>query len=322
MSKNLIYLILIICGILIAYIMVGGIFKNEIRNTVKNPYEYELGDIKKIDPEMIKYKESKRIGLSFPSPKAIDYKGGLIAIGFENNLQVIDTTGREVYSKAVSGPVTCIKFSPENEVFAGCKDHIEKYSLNGELIESWDRLDTSAYITSLVFLKDYLFVADAGGPQIHQYDLSGDILQSFDGKNRKDSKHGFIIPSPYFDLDVDSEGQLWAANTGVQSIENYNLDGSLRAFWGASSYDLKGFIGCCNPAEFTILTNDYFVTCEKGLVRIKVYLPSGELESVVATPKDFDVNSAPPDLASDENDNILLLDLTRNMIRKFERKVS
>jgi len=322
MSKNLIYIILIICGVLIAYIMVGGIFKNGLRNTVKNPYEYELGDIKKIDPEMIKYREVKRIGLSLNSPKAIDYQGGLIAIGFEKYLQVIDTSGREVLNKSLEGPVTSLAFSPQNEIFVGCKDHVETYALNGDQIDTWDRLDTSAYITSMTFLENYLFVANAGKPVVHQYDLSGKLLHTFDGKNRSDSKHGFIILSPYFDLNVDSEGQLWIANTGVQAIENYNMDGSLRAFWGASSYDLSGFIGCCNPAQFTILTNDSFVTCEKGLIRIKVYLPSGELESIVATPDDFDANSAPPDLASDEQDNIILLDLTRNMIRKFERKVS
>jgi hypothetical protein len=57
-------------------------------------------------------------------------------------------------------------------------------------------------------------------------------------------------------------------------------------------------------------------------VRIKVYLPSGELESVVATPDDFNVNSEAPDLTSDELNNIYILDITRKMIRKFERKES
>jgi hypothetical protein len=53
-----------------------------------------------------------------------------------------------------------------------------------------------------------------------------------------------------------------------------------------------------------------------------VYLPSGELESVVATPDDFNVNSEAPDLTADELNNIYILDITRKMIRKFERKES
>jgi len=321
MSKNLIYLILIICGILIAYIMVGGIFKNEIRNTVKNPYEYELGDIKKIDPEMIKYKESKRIGLSFSSPKAIDYKGGLIVIGFENNLQVIDTTGREVYSKAVSGPVTCIKFSPENEVFAGCKDHIEKYSLSGELIESWDRLDTSAYITSMVFLKDYLFVADAGTRKIVRFSENGELLNEFEGGVSEDVLHGFIIPSPYFDIDINDYGDLWVVNPGLHTLENYTSEGRLREHWKASGNQTENFSGCCNPAHFCFLPDGSFVTSEKGLVRVKVYKPSGEFSGVVAAPKKFDdkIEGQAPDVAVDSSGNIYALDFDRNVLRVFEK---
>jgi hypothetical protein len=322
MNKNLIYVILIICGLAIAFIMIGGIFTNDLKKTTKNPYEFELGDIKKIDPALVKYAEKRRIGLSFNKPHVIDYRAGLLAVGFEMHLQVIDTSGRELFNRAVNGPITSIKLSHDNEIFIGCKTHIKKYDLNGELLEIWDEIDSSAYITSIALKDDYVFVANAGGPTVYQYDRSGEILHSFDGKNRTDGKHGFIIPSPYFDLDVDSEGQLWAANTGIQAIENYNPDGSLRAFWGGSSYDLKGFIGCCNPAQFTIMENDSFVTSEKGLVRIKVYLPSGELESVVATPDDFNANTEVPDLTSDDLNNIYILDISRKMIRKFERKQS
>jgi hypothetical protein len=322
MSKNLIYVILIVCGVLIAYIIVGGIFKNDLKKTVKNPYEFDLRSIRKIDPAQVKYRETKRIGVTYPAPKVIDYYAGYLVIGFENHLQVIDTSGVELFNKSVAGPVTGVTFSPRGEIFLGCKTHIEKYDLKGELIETWSDIDSSSFITSIACADDRVYVADAKGPKVYQYDLSGEILHSFDGKNRTDTRYGFIIPSPYFDLDIDSEGALWAVNTGVQAIENYNSDGSLRAYWGKSSYDLSGFIGCCNPAQFAILANDSFVTCEKGLVRIKVYLPSGELDGVVATPDDFDTNSEPPDLTSDELNNIYMLDITRKMLRKYERKDS
>lgn len=322
MKHTWIYIILLICGGTIAYILLGDLFRNEMYQSAKNPYQYELGDIKKIDPLLVKYKETRRLGLTSTSPKAIDYQNGMLVIGYENELQVIDTSGRELVNQTIEGPVTCLSFSLSNDILVGCKDHVEVFNTDGELTARWESPGTEAYFTSITELNDHIFVADAGGPVVHQYDRQGQLLHSFDGKNRSDSKHGFIIPSPYFDLDTDSEGQLWVANTGVQAIENYNSDGSLRAYWGSSSYKLSGFIGCCNPAQFTILSNDNFVTAEKGLVRVKVYLPSGELESVVATPDNFDADSEVPDLASDELDNIYLLDLTRNMIRKFERKES
>ena len=72
--------------------------------------------------------------------------------------------------------------------------------------------------------------------------------------------------------------------------------------------------------EFCIQSDGSFITCEKGSVRIKVYTKAGELESVVATSGDFDPDSEPPDLAVDEKGGIYALDITRKMIRKFERK--
>jgi sugar lactone lactonase YvrE len=319
MKKTLVYVILILFGLLIGFIILGDVFTSEMNKTVKNPYAYDLGDIKKIDPAMIKYKESKRIGVAFPKPVAIDYHQGLLGIAFENQIQMIDTLGREYFNKTIQDRVTSISFAPDGKLFIARKDHVDIYSNRGDLLGSWEELDSSSYITSIAFKEDAVFIADAGGPKILRYDYDGQLLNSFDGKGRTDSKFGFVVPSPYFDIAVDPDNQLWVANTGMQYIENYTDEGSLRAFWGESSFTLKGFTGCCNPAQFSILSNGWFVTCEKGLVRIKIYFPSGEVESVVATSDDFDVNSAPADLAVDEADNIYALDISRKMIRKFEK---
>ena len=320
MNKNLIYGILIVFGLLIAYILVGDIFKNSLKKTVKNPYAYDLGDIKNIDTNLVKFNEKKRIAVAFPEPKAIDYHHGLLGIGYKNHLQVIDTLGHEVFNKTIAGPVTAISFTPEGNILLGLQTYIEKYSANGDLLETWPIIDSSAYITSIAVHGDMVFVADAGDPSVIQYTRDGEFLHAFDGRNRKDRSYGFVIPSAYFDVDFDSEGRLWVANTGVQEIENYDYNGALVKAWGESSHEISGFLGCCNPSHFTILSDNSFVTCEKGLVRIKVYLPSGELESVVAGPDDFDENSEPADLASDELNNVYALDITRMMIRKFERK--
>jgi hypothetical protein len=322
MGKGMIYIILVLCGGAIAYVMLGGLFTNELQTSRKNPYQYEVGDIRHIDPALIKYKEAKRIALSFAGPKSLDYHLGMLAIGYKNHLQLIDTLGYEVFQVMVEGPVTALAFGRNEILFVASKNHIRKYDMAGNELEKWHDLDSGAFITSLAADGRFVYVANAGGPEVLRYNLNGELQNSFDGKNRTDQKHGFVIPSPYFDVDIDSEGQLWVANTGLQAIENYKTDGSLRSHWGSSTYDLQGFIGCCNPAHFTILPNDSFVTCEKGLIRIKVYLPSGELESVVATPADFDQGAEAPDLSADETGHIYMLDINRSMIRKFERKES
>lgn len=322
MKKNLTYAILIIFGALIVFILLGDVRKSNLKKTVKNPYAYDLGDIKKIDPDLVKFKEKKRIAVAFPEPIAIAYHNGLLGIGYRNHLQVIDTLGLEQFSKHIAGPVTAITFTPEGDILLGLQTYIENYSSAGELLHTWALIDSTAYITSIAAFSDHIFVANAGDPSVIQYTREGELLHKFDGRNRKDRSYGFVIPSAYFDVDFDREGRLWVANTGVQEIENYDYNGALVKAWGESSSNLSGFIGCCNPAQFTILADNSFVTCEKGLVRIKVYLPSGELESVVAGPDDFDENSAPPDLTSDELNNIYAMDISRKMIRKFERKQS
>jgi hypothetical protein len=322
MKKNLIYGILIVFGLLIAYILIGDVLKSNLKKTVKNPYAYDLGDIKKIDPDLVKFTEKKRIAVAFSEPKSIDYHFGLLAIGYKNHLQIIDTLGHELFNKSIAGPVTAIAFTPEGDILLGLQTYIENYSPGGELLHTWPLIDSSAYITSIAVYGDKVFVADAGDPSVIQYTRDGELLHKFDGRNRKDRSYGFVIPSAYFDVDFDREGRLWVANTGVQEIENYSYNGALISSWGESSHELSGFIGCCNPSHFTILTDNSFVTCEKGLVRIKVYLPSGELESVVAGPDDFDKDSDPADLTSDELNNIYALDISRKMIRKFERKQS
>ena len=318
MKKHLVYAILIVLSTLIAVIILGDFFKNDLNK--KNPYAFDLEVFKRIDTSLIKYREVKRIIANFSNPKAFDYYEGLLGIAYENHLQVIDTAGREYFNKSIDETITSISFAPDGNIFLGCRDHLEVYDLDGELLDKWNVIDSSSYITSIAFKENVIFIADAGGPAVHRYNHQGERLSSFDGTGRIESDVGFVVPSPYFDLAIDPEDQLWVANTGRQSIENYTDDGALRAYWGEPSFTLDGFMGCCNPAQFSILSDGSFVTCEKGIVRIKVYHPSGELESVVASPGDFNPTSEPADLAVDENDGIYALDISRKMIRKFERK--
>lgn len=318
MANKLIYGILIIMGGVIAYVILGDLLRNKLKKSAKNPYEYSLGEIRNINPDMMLYKEKKRLAVSYEHPVAIAYQKGLLAVGYANHLQLTDTLGREVFSTTVEKPVTAIAFTPGGDILLGLKTFIQHYNQKGDKVVAWEPMDTSAYITSIAAYGEHVFIANAAEPAVSQYTPDGTLLHTFDGRNRKNRNYGFVIPSPYFDLNFDGEGNLWVANTGVQEMEHYDYNGALISAWGESSYDLSGFIGCCNPSQFTILADNSFATCEKGLVRIKIYLPSGEFKGVVAGPDDFDKDSAPADLAADELNNIYALDITRKMIRKFE----
>jgi hypothetical protein len=111
-------------------------------------------------------------------------------------------------------------------------------------------------------------------------------------------------------------------NPGLHSLENYSAEGRLREHWKASGAQTENFSGCCNPAHFCFLPDGSFVTSEKGLVRIKVYKPSGEFSGVVAAPKKFEnkIEGQAPDVATDSQGNIYALDLDRKVLRVFELK--
>lgn len=89
----------------------------------------------------------------------------------------------------------------------------------------------------------------------------------------------FIIPGAAFPLDLSPEGELWAANVGRKRLEQLDpATGEFIASWEPR----EAFGGCCNPVRFAALPGGRFVTMEKGVRRACVYLPSGELERVIA----------------------------------------
>jgi len=316
-NKYLIYTVLIVLGTLIVYIILNDALKDSINK--EKTYSYGLEDFKKVDPSLIKYKEVKRIRAALSKPKALAYFNGYLGIAYDNQLQVIDTTGQEYINRAIRDTITSISFAPDGRIFLGCGNQVFVYDMENDKLDKWKMIGPASYITSIVFKENTIFIADVDGPRVHRFNNNGEKLNSFDGKGRIERDVGFVIPSPYFDLAIGPDDQLWVANTGLQSIENYEDNGELRSYWGEPSYKLDGFVGCCNPAQFAILSDGSFVTCEKGIVRIKVYHPSGQLESVVAPPNDFNLTSEPADLAVDENDGIYALDVSRKIIRKFER---
>ena len=165
-----------------------------------------------------------------------------------------------------------------------------------------------------------VFVADAGNRRILKYDTHGFLEGQFDGKRNADDAHGFVIPSEYFDLAVFDD-ELWVVNTGMHTLENYTDEGNLRGYWEKSSLKIDGFGGCCNPAHIAIDAQGNFITSEKGLVRIKIYKPSGELIGVVAPPNKFSKKAYyAPEVAVNEQGVIYALDFETNMIRIFEKK--
>ena len=99
MKKVLIYIIVIALGILIVVIILGDFMSGRKTKSTVNPYAYKIDEYVKVDPSLIQFREIRRVGLNIPGPKSIDVFNDRIGIGYENRLQVIDTTGLEILNK-------------------------------------------------------------------------------------------------------------------------------------------------------------------------------------------------------------------------------
>ncbi|MCF8378761.1 MAG: hypothetical protein K9H49_04235 [Bacteroidales bacterium] len=319
-KKGLSILIVAIIVVIIGIIIIDFIGNNAL-NRGGNPYEYNVDEYKEVDPSLIHYKETKNIALGDIIPRGMDIFKGDIYITGENFLKVIGIHGVQKLNISLEESGICV-LARDEFIIAGLEQEVLIFDHMGKLINSWKPDTETTYITSLAILNNILFVADAGNRRVLKYTTEGNYLGEFEGKSESDDQHGFIIPSPHFDMVVNEFDELWIVNPGKHAIENYNEKGELRGFWASSSMNIEGFTGCCNPAEIAVLSNGSFVTSEKGMVRIKIYSQSGELESVVAAPEKFQEEGTAPDVKVDENDVVYALDFDRKLIRVFEKKLS
>ena len=102
---------------------------------------------------------------------------------------------------------------------------------------------------------------------------TGELAWESQGETR------LIVPGVAFPIDLSPTGELWVANVGWKRLEQLDPNtGVYKSSWEPR----QAFGGCCNPVRFAALTGGRFVTMEKGTRRACVYLPSGELESVIS----------------------------------------
>lgn len=284
-----------------------------------NPYEYNIGTLSQIDTALVMFKEIRDLKVNFSEPSGICFRDDRLFIVGDQKLQIIEPSGKLVKELFFEQKPTCVYVSDEN-IFIGFRKSLALLNGEGEKIADWESFPDSTVITSIAERAGTVFVADAGKRTVWKFSLKGKPLGEISGRSGNDQVHGFIVPSPYFDLAFNAAGELWVANPGKHALENYTVDGKLRTWWEASSIKIEGFSGCCNPAHFAFMPDCSFVTSEKNIIRVKTYKPSGEFSNVVAAPSKFSENGHAPDLAVDEQGNIYILDLDKKMVRLFVKK--
>ena len=325
--KNLLkYIKPLLAGIAVAIILISvlqfsGLLQTSGMKDKKNPFEYNLEELKKVDSKLLLWKELKpiKIPLKKLSGICVDNNDNIYVAG-DMSVLIYNSLGKNISKINLSGKARCISISPDNELFLGMEDHVEIYSTTGEKNSQWSQIDTNSVITSIAISDNFVYVADAGNRVVWQYNHNGKMISRIGDKNIENNIPSFVIPSAYFDLHLGYGDNIWAVNPGRHLFENFSSNGELNSIWGKTSQLIDGFCGCCNPSHFTIMANGSFITSEKGLPRVKEYNQEGKLKSVIAGPYDFDDGTVNLDLAVDSQGRVIILDPTRKKIRFFERK--
>ena len=294
-------------------------------------FTYDVSKFYKTDPSLVQYDEAAKIATGFKELRAVATgpEDCVYAAG-DQAVRVFSKTGGRVSEFLPGERPRCLAVSATGNIFAGMKNHVEVFNASGARQARWESAGGDALLTAVAVAEKDVFVADAGNRVVLRYDLAGKLVGRIGKKNAEKHIPGFIVPSPYLDLNVGADGLLWVVNPGRHRLEAYTFDGDLQSFWGEESLGVKGFCGCCNPIHFARLADGRFVTSEKGLPRVKVYSAKGDFEGVVAGPELFPKQIENPnavaatgvcmDLAVDSAGRVLMADAFSGDVRVFTRK--
>ncbi len=253
-------------------------------------------------------------------------------------VRVFGPDGKRLQEIPIKGEPTCLAVGGAEHVhpgrlYVGAGNRVFLFDPQGAAIGTWtEGFSDESVLTSLAVGEEAVFVADAGNRIVLRFDPEGKLLSRIGEPDEAQGIRGFVIPSPHFDVAVTADGLLRVVNPGARRIETFTAEGDLLGHWGKASADIDGFFGCCNPADFTVLPDGRFVTAEKGIPRVKIYSPKGELECVVADPQmlgqtvsaaqlNEDSGHTPTfDVAVDSRGRVLVLDPMTRQVRVFVRK--
>jgi hypothetical protein len=297
----------------------------------KNPFAYDVSRLQKTDPKFIAYNETARWKAPHAEAKRIAIgPDGTLYICAGNYLTAMTRDGGHGLEIALPEPARCAAVAKDGKIYLGLRDHIEVFDTNGQRKATWDSPGKKAWLTGIATIENDVFAADAGNRVILRYDKSGKLVRRIGEKDKERSIPGFIIPSPFFDIEIASDGLLRVNNPGRHRVELYTPDGDFEGAWGTVSMGITGFCGCCNPINLALLPDGKFVTCEKGLPRVKVYSADGQFESVVAGVESFvengkacgpaDCTAGGLDAAVDAQGRIYILDLVTGDVRVMQHK--
>lgn len=329
-TANVVIGVLVLAAIVVGIVAVLGIDPRGRPSSGKGGFDRQLEKLQSIDPALIRYQQTGQIRVPMRHLEAVAVgPGDRIYVGGDKALHVFRPDGTPHAEIALTGEPKCLavggtEHTFPGRIYVGMTDHVQVLDAGSVSAKAWQGLGQKALLTSIAVAEEDVFAADAGNRIVWRYDTGGRVRRRIGDPDPRADTPGFVITSasPYFDLAVYRDGLLRVVNPRAMRIEAHTFDGHMESFWGQASPAIEGFFGCCNPSHFTVLSDGRFVTVEKGVPRVKVYDGKGRFECVVAGPEQLSVGAAdaPPDVAADRQDRVLVLDHKARCVRIFQPK--
>jgi len=302
---------------------------------------YDLTPLRRTDPALIVGRQMGTFRPGFQHARCIAVApDGKVYVSGDMAIRRFDANGRKLSEISTDNEAPgAISIGKDGAIFATFGAKVCVYDPNGRRVATWPERQ-GAILTSIAVTDDGVFVANASGRVVLLYSRDGELKKVIGEKDDTRNSPGFLVPSPYFDVAMAPDGMLRVTHPGRHQVEMYSAEGDRGTPWGHfSMVDPAGFVGCCNPANFAILTSPNtpgglaaFVTAEKGLSRIKVFDPDGEFVGYLAGPDTFArhdalVGARPSgqpfmalDVAAGANGQVYVLDGAVGEVRVFEWK--
>ena len=299
-----------ILSVLIILVFIGYMIFDSVKPASSGKNETKTSEIQAI-PDA--WKISNEFKVNEGTLKAVTVgPAGKIYLGGDSFVSCYDKDLKLIWNLKTPSPVTSLSNFGDT-VFASTMEQILIMSLDGKIKSEWGPFEDSSIITSVTSNRKYVAFADAGNKMVFILDKGGEV-KSMLGQN--DGQ--FVIPSPYFDVALDNDNNLFIANTGHHRVEARTTDGVLKSYFGEAGTAPGLFCGCCAPAHF-ILVPEGFVTAEKGINRIKILNKKGEFVEFVNSKNNF-TKSVPLDLASIDGETIYAANPADSKLYIFTRK--
>ncbi len=283
--------------------------------------QYDITEYTELDDIETRWEEVGEISVDVRSPHGLAVQDDRLYVAGTNAVAVLDANNEEVERFAFEGQPNCLAVAPDGTLFIAMPNEVQVLHADGSEGARWTDFADRSFLTSIAANEEDVYIADAGKHVVYRYTWDGERKEEIGRKDDERDIPGIEVPSPYLDLALNDEGHLWVVNPGELGLERFRPNGDIVTGWYHPTLELHGFSGCCNPTQIAFDNDGKLITCEKGLVRVKVYeVTAGVFEELVVGHKLFPGEQSVRDIAVDAENRILVLDPRTDLIRVFAMK--